>query len=77
MSASLFVLLADTTLPTVRINAQLSVEENSFSPITTSHLYITDKEVSPDLVVIYIDTKPLYGNIVLEDDQLKGETTPA
>ena len=65
--------IADTSLPTIRVNAPLSVREDSFSPITTSHLYITDVEATPESVMIYINNKPQYGNIVLEDDQQRGK----
>ena len=68
-----YIFIADTSLPTIRVNAPLSVREDSFSPITTSHLYVTDVEASPESVMIYIDTKPQYGNIVLEDDQKRGK----
>lgn len=70
----LLSLAADTSTPTVRVNAPLAVEEDGFSPITTSHLYITDLEASADLLMIRIDTKPQYGRLVMEDDQLTGET---
>ena len=63
---------ADTTVPEVRVNSPLSVREDSFSPISTSHLYIVDTEANPEEISITIDQPAMYGNLVLEDDRQKG-----
>ena len=54
------------------MNSPLSVREDSFSPISTSHLYIVDTEASPEELSITIEQPAMYGNLVLEDDRQKG-----
>jgi len=60
-------------VPVVRVNSPLSVREDGFAPITTSHLYITDEGPMAEDLIVYIDVSPEFGSIVLEDDNMKGK----
>lgn len=62
----------DRQPPSIRINTPLLVKEDSFGPITASHLYITDAEVEMDQLAIGVVKEPRLGQVVMEDDRGRG-----
>ncbi|NEQ37415.1 MAG: hypothetical protein F6K40_14535 [Okeania sp. SIO3I5] len=67
--------IAPNTVPTLDVNAGLTIEDGTALPILNTNLQITDVEQPPEEIIYTVNTLPTVGNLLLNGTPLVVDST--